>query len=196
MEWNESFLAIEKVIGNRRTTKPDKMNGDKIPDELMRRVLALADWAPNHGETEPWRFVVYSGSAVLQFCADHAALYQLHTPEEKFENFKYQKLFNMGNKASHVMVAIMRRGDLPKIPAWEERAATACAIQNVLLGAASNGIASYWGSGGMTTHPAMKDYLGLRDEDEVLGILYFGYSDAKMPAIRNIPLEEKIQWHQ
>ena len=41
----------------------------------------------------------------------------------------------------------------------------------------------------------IKDYLGLRDEDEVLGILYFGYSDAEMTAVRNIPLEEKIQWN-
>jgi hypothetical protein len=34
-----------------------------------------------------------------------------------------------------VIIAIMKRGNLPKIPAFEEMAATSCAVQNLLLGA-------------------------------------------------------------
>lgn len=192
---NESFSQISNIIRNRRTTKPGKMNGQRIPDEQIRQLLELADWAPTHGHTEPWRFKVYAGDKVRDFCLAHAGLYRKHTVEEKYLQQKYDKLLHMGDTASHVLVAYMRRGDLPKIPELEEIAATSCAIQNLLLGATALGIASYWGSGGMAYHPPMKEMLYLRDEDVVLGILYLGYADESAgEGKRTVPLAEKVQW--
>ncbi len=171
------------------------MNGAQIPEEQIKEILTLADWAPTHGNTEPWRFVVYPGEKVKAFCLAHAELYREHTAPDKFMDLKYEKLLHMGDEASHVIVAYMRRGDLPKIPALEEIAATSCAIQNLLLGATALGIASYWGSGGMAYHPAMKDMLALREEDTVLGILYLGYSDSPAPSGKRIvSFEEKVRW--
>lgn len=190
-----SFSKISNIIRNRRTTKPGKMNGQRIPDEQVKQLLELADWAPTHGHTEPWRFKVYAGDKVQDFCLAHAELYREHTEQEKYLQEKYDKLLYMGDKASHVIVAYMQRGNLPKIPALEEIAATSCAIQNLLLGATALGIASYWGSGGMAYRPPMKELLQLREEDVVLGILYLGYSDT--PATvgkRIVPLEEKVVW--
>ncbi|RNI31673.1 nitroreductase family protein [Rufibacter latericius] len=192
---NPSFLSLQHIIQNRRTTKPPKMNGQSIPDDLIQEILALADWAPTHGHTEPWRFVVYGPEKVKDFCQSHADLFRRHTPEDKTLEVKYEKLLHMGDQASHVIVAYMQRGDLPKIPALEEIAATSCAIQNLLLGATALDIATYWGSGGMAYHPAMKQMLQLREEDVVLGILYLGYADSPGPSgKRTIPLEEKIRW--
>lgn len=172
------------------------MNGQRVPDEQVWQLLALADWAPTHGHTEPWRFKVYTGAKMFGFCEAHAGLYKQVTPLEKYQQEKYDKLLHMGDKASHVLVAVMQRGSLPKIPALEEIAATACAIQNLLLGAAALGIAGYWGSGGMAYHPAMKTMLQLREEDVVLGILYLGYTDKTAPkGKRTIPLKDKVEWH-
>ncbi|GGK67123.1 nitroreductase [Rufibacter glacialis] len=192
---NETFTALQRIIENRRTTKPPKMNGQLIPDDQVWEILALADWAPTHGYTEPWRFVVYAGEKVTDFCRAHAALYKHHTTPDKFLEVKYEKLLHMGDQASHVLVAYMQRGDLPKIPALEEVAAASCAIQNLLLGATALGIASYWGSGGMAYHPAMKEMLELREEDTVLGVLYLGYADgAGAEGKRTVSLEEKVRW--
>ena len=192
---NTSFLTISEIIQKRRTTKPPQMNGKRIPDEQVKQLLELADWAPTHGYTEPWRFRVYAGDKVKDFCQTHADLYRAHTAPDKFMELKYEKLLHMGDKASHVIIACMRRGDLPKIPALEEIASTSCAIQNILLGATALGIASYWGSGGMAYQPAMKDFLQLREEDLVLGILYLGYTDIPLPeGKRTVPLEEKVEW--
>ncbi|WP_347158181.1 nitroreductase family protein [Pontibacter chitinilyticus] len=193
---NELFQSIKQVIETRRTTKPPLMNGQHIPDEQVKQLLALADWAPTHGHTEPWRFHVYAGSKAQAFCLSHAELYKQQTAPERFLEVNYEKLLHMGDKASHILVAYMRRGDLPKIPPLEEIAATACAIQNLLLGAAALGLASYWGSGGMAYHPSMKEMLQLREEDVVLGILYLGYAESPTgPGKRHVPLEEKVAWH-
>ncbi|MER2997041.1 nitroreductase family protein [Pontibacter populi] len=192
---NDLFSTISQVIRTRRTTKPPKLNGQKIPDEQIKQLLKLADWAPTHGHTEPWRFIVYAGDKIPLFCQQHAELYQQETPEEKYQPEKYEKLLHMGDKASHIIVAYMRRGNLPKIPALEEIAATSCAIQNLLLGATALGIASYWGSGGMAYHPAMKELLTLREEDQVLGILYLGYAEnSAHEGKRTTPLSEKVKW--
>ncbi|GHA54946.1 nitroreductase family protein [Pontibacter akesuensis] len=194
---NNQFQSIKEVILTRRTTKPQQMNGQVIPDALVEQLLQLADWAPTHGHTEPWRFIVYAGDSVKEFCRQHADLYQHNCSADKFQQAKYEKLLHMGDTASHILVSYMRRGDLPKIPELEEIAATSCAIQNLLLGANALGMASYWGSGGMAYHPSMKKMLGLRDEDLVLGILYLGYADKSAgEGKRQVPLAQKVTWHR
>jgi hypothetical protein len=49
----------------------------------------------------------------------------------------------------------------------------------------------------MTHHPALKTYLNLSEEDQVMGLLYLGYSDQPLPSgKRNFPLETKIHWKE
>lgn len=168
------------------------MNGNKIPNGEIAALLELADWAPTHAFTEPWRFVVYAEPKA--FCEKHAEIYQESTAPENFKEAVYNNLLNMGNTASHIVIAYMKRGDNPNIPAFEEIAATSCGIQNMLLGATALNIAVYWGTGGAALRPAMKVFLGLEEQDQVMGILYFGYADEYPEGKRRIPLEEKIKW--
>ncbi|MBC7401197.1 MAG: nitroreductase [Mucilaginibacter sp.] len=189
---DNTFSTISTIIKNRRTIKPFIMNGSKIPDEQITELLELADWAPTHGLTEPWRFTVYANPS--QFCHAHAEMYKANTDDDGFAQGVYDNLAQQGDKASHVIIAVMQRGNLPKIPAFEEMAATACAVQNLLLGATALNLASYWGTGGMILKPAMKAFLNLRDEDEVMGVLYLGYADEQPKGIRGVPLELKVNW--
>jgi nitroreductase len=191
---NDQFEIIASIIKNRRSVKPVRMNGKKIPDDQVRELLKLANWAPTHGRTEPWRFIVYSGNKVKEFCHRHAELYKTHTLPEKFEQANYDKQMHNGDLASHIIIAIMQRGKSPKIPALEEIAATAIAIQNILLGATAAGIASFWSTGGMVHHPVMKDFLNLNQEDIVMSLLYLGYTDDQMEGKRQSGIEEKVAW--
>ena len=191
---SDHFEIIANIIKSRRSIKPAKMNGKKIPDELVKEILKLANWAPTHGRTEPWRFIVYSGDKVKEFCHQHAELYKGHTLPEKFDQATYDKQLHNGDLASHIVIAIMLRGSLAKIPALEEMASTAVAIQNILLGATASGIASFWSTGGMTHHPIMKKFLQLKDEDVIMALIYLGYSDEKMEGKRATEVEEKIIW--
>ena len=187
------FTTIATIIQNRRTIKPFMMNGHKIPNGHIAALLELADWAPTHGYTEPWRFVVYETPS--EFCLVHANLYKENTPAAEFNEGTFNNLSQQGDKASHVIIAVMKRGNLPKIPAFEEMAATSCAVQNLLLGATALDLATYWGTGGMALKQPMKDFLGLGDDDQVIGILYLGYADEHPAGKRTIPLQEKISWH-
>lgn len=187
-----NFSTISAIIKNRRSTKPVAMNGKKIPDDEINSLLELADWAPTHGFTEPWRFVVYANAS--DFSHQHAELYKKSTSIENFDQAVYNKLYDQGDKASHVVLALMKRGSLPKIPVIEEVEAVTCAVQNILLGATALDIASFWSTGGMALRPSMKEFLNLNDDDHVIGVLYLGYADTHPSGSRTIPLNEKIKW--
>jgi len=189
---DNGFSAITDIIKNRRSVKAQAMNGNKIPNGHIAAILELANWAPNHGNTEPWRFIVYENPA--DFCLQHAELYKQNSMGDNFIPGTYDKLLHQGDKASHIIVAVMKRGDLPKITPFEEMAAASAAIQNMLLGATALNIASFWSTGGMALKPALKEFLGFGDDDRVMGILYFGYANEQPAGKRNSGIEEKITW--
>lgn len=190
-----TFATVKENIVNRRSIKPADMNGRIIEKETIAQLLELANYAPTHGRTEPWRFVVYAHESKNKFCADHASLYKTHTDPEKFTTAKYDKLVSQGDTLSHIIVVYMKRSVGNSIPAVEELAAVSAAVQNMLLGAAALDIAVLWSTGGMTHHPAMKTYLGLGDEDVVMGLLLMGYTDLPaQPVKRNSTIDNKVVW--
>ena len=195
MENTLQAADIGNIIRRRRTVKPDKMNGRIIPDDTIVELLSNADWAPTHGRTEPWRFIVFGPARVKEFTRRHANLYKQHTEPSSFLPEKFNKLNSLGENVSHIVIAWMKRVPTKKIPAIEEVCATSAAIQNLLLSATAKGIASFWSTSGLTHHQALKDEFTLGDEDHILGIIYLGYSDEPFKeGNRMIPLSEKIEW--
>jgi len=189
----QDFSTISNIIKTRRTIKPAAMNGQKIPNSQIAALLELADWAPTHAHTEPWRFVIYENPQ--EFCRQHAEIYkQAATEAGNFNPATYNNLTHMGDLTSHIVIPVMHRGELSKIPVVEEVIAASCAVQNLLLGARALNIAAYWGTGGATLKPGMKTFLGFGDDDQVLGLLYLGYSADQPDGKRKIPLEEKVRW--
>lgn len=188
---------VEKIILNRRTVKFTQMTGEKIDDNIIQKLLQYADAAPNHGKTEPWRMNVYSGESFKKLNEDHANLYWENTPEETRNPNTKSSIENYHTKASHVIVVWMRRTPETKIPEFEELAATAAAIQNILLGAEAYDLAAFWNTGAMVIKESMKNYLGLKSDDLVMGFIYLGIKDETVvptPAERRIPLKEKVTW--
>ena len=58
----ESLPQVTDWIRGRRTIKPADMTPDRTLDtQLVNELLENACWAPTHGMTEPWKFLVYSG---------------------------------------------------------------------------------------------------------------------------------------
>jgi nitroreductase len=189
-----TFSVIANNIKTRRTIKPSTMNGNKIPNGHVASILELADWAPNHGSTEPWRFIVFEDPK--QYTAQHAELYKAANPGESFNPTTYTNLSGQANNASHIVIAYMKRGDLPKIPAFEEVVAASCAVQNMLLGATALNIGAFWSTGGMVLKPAFAEHFGLGEEDKVLGVIMLGYTETQPAGVRKTPIEDKITWNK
>jgi nitroreductase len=194
----EEINVLDKIISSRRTVKPEAFNGEIIPDEHILKILESANWAPTHGLTEPWRCIVFSGrEGVQQFGKLHASLYKQGTPKEQFLEKKYDTLLHKPDKASHVIIVVMKRGEKKNIPEIEEIAATACATQNMLLTAHAHAISAYWGTGGMCYEAITHQHFKLEPEDKIMGFLYLGYSDiTSVEGYRNSTIQEKTTWVQ
>ena len=192
----EKSELILQNIKDRRTIKPEACMEGTIPNEKIWRILESANWAPTHGYTEPWRFVVFTGEAKHRFAKNHAEMYKNGTPAEHFKQVGYDKLIERVNYTSHIIAFINKRGMNPKIPEIEEIQATAMAVQNMQLVASSMGYAAYIHSGGMTSSETMKSYLGFEEADKVLGFLYLGIprDEERAPGRRITSIQDKVVW--
>ncbi len=189
----EELQAITKVIRERRSVPPLKMNGKKIEKSIVLSILENANFAPNHGRTQPWRFFIFSEESKTKLANFQSDLYKSKN-EGNFDNSKYEKLKQMPLHASHVIGIALKRQDSQKIPFLEEVEAVACAVQNMQLTAKANNVSAFWSTGGVTYYPETKLEFGLNDNDHFLGFLYLGYSDESLPEFNRKPIEDLIEW--
>lgn len=186
--------AINEVIAQRRTIKPEYYTGEIIPKDIILQLLENANWAPTHGKTEPWRFTIFTGDAKTELGKKLANFYKENAPAEKFNETKYHKYAERSAKASHIIAICVKRKPKVRIPLIEDIEAVACAMQNLHLSATAYGIAGYWHSGSMTYKQAAKDYLNLAEEDRCLGFFYLGYAANPWPVGKKQPIADKIEW--
>jgi nitroreductase len=190
---NNEANSVDQLIRNRRSTFPKQfVAGKKIPDETIVNILENATWAPTHGHTEPWHFIVYTEEGLKKLADFQAEEYKRETTD--FKEDKYKKLKEQPLLASHMVAICMKRGPNPRIPAIEEIEAVACAVQNIYLSLNAYGIGGYWTTGGATYSESAKSFFGLGPEDRLLGFFYFGYVGIPSPPGKRKPLSEKMEW--
>lgn len=184
---------LSRIIRHRRNIPPEQfIPAKKVDDLIISEMLDNANWAPNHGLTEPWRFVVFTGASLNMLAQFQAELYK-KLAHSDFKQPKYEKMLERPLLASHVIAIGMKRQTNGKIPEVEEIEATACAVQNMLLTAAAHGVAAYWTSGGITYEEEAKPFFGLETQDRLLGFLYIGYPQKWIEGKRN-SIQAKIKW--
>ncbi|HVF96848.1 MAG TPA: nitroreductase [Flavisolibacter sp.] len=185
---------INGLIKNRRSIFPGQFEiGKKVDDETVKQILENATWAPSHGQTEPWRFVVFTGEGLQKLATFQAELYK----EEAGDNFKeatYKNLSTNPLKASHVIALCVKRDPNKKFAEVEEVAAVSCAVQNIYLSVTAYGLGGYWTTGGVTYKQSAKEFFGLNEDDKLLGFFYLAHVATPSPAGKRKPVEEKVEW--
>lgn len=187
----EQFNALAR---SRRSTFPDQfVAGKKIDDAIITEILTNACWAPNHGQSEPWHFTVFTDEGLQTLADFQSELYKETTPDG-FKEATYQKLKITPQKASHVIAIGMKRTTAKNIPEMEDIAAVACAVQNIYLSVTAYGLGGYWTTGGITFREKAKAYFGLGEQDKLLGFFYIGHIAVPSGSAKRAPFEEKVTW--
>lgn len=60
--------ALEKLIKGRRSVR--KWKKEEVPDDLLRKAVELATWAPNGGNYQGWRFIIAKNRRVIEEMAN------------------------------------------------------------------------------------------------------------------------------
>ncbi|TNE28135.1 MAG: nitroreductase [Bacteroidetes bacterium] len=187
--------SIEQLIARRRTIKPDKYTGNTVDDSSIEKLLTAANWAPTHGYTEPWRFVVFTGAGKEKLIS---MINQLEVEDHGENEVRLGKLRDRVEQSSHVIAIGMKRGENPKIPAIEEAQAVAAAVQNMWLVATELGLGAYWSTGALGYDERMTKALGWTgEEDSAMGFLYIGEFEGEWPTGRRISsIDSKVRWER
>ena len=83
---------IKDDIKHRRSIYPKVyQQGKTIPDEIIWQILENANNAPNHKQSEPSRFKVFSGEGLKHFAELQANLYKQYA-DNSFNLGRHKKL--------------------------------------------------------------------------------------------------------
>ncbi|MGE3541657.1 MAG: nitroreductase [Candidatus Tectimicrobiota bacterium] len=186
--------ALYTILKDRRSVNLRDLLPDPIDSASLQHMLEAANWAPNHGQTEPWRFTVFVGEARRRLGEAMAEAYRLETPAERFD--AAAMAFNRDRVLlAPAWISIgMEPGQVKKMPEWEEISAVAMAVQNMHLMAYSLGLGCKWSSGSTSRHPHVAQFLGLQPPAQLLGFLYVGKPAGTWPAGQRQPLDAKVTW--
>ncbi len=189
------ITEVNRLIRSRRSIYPNTYTDEVIDDSIIENMIENANWAPTHGITEPWRFIVFKGEGIRQLAEFQSQLYREKAMQAgNFDEGKFEKLATKPLKCSHIISIGMKRPESKKFPEIEEIEAVACAVQNMYLTAAAYGIGCYWGSGGITYWPEAKPFFDLGEDDKLLGFFFCGIPRISWPQGKRTPIKEKVSW--
>ena len=164
------------------------MDADKSVDRAtIEQLCAAAVWAPNHQLTWPWVFAVFTGESRRRLGEAVADAMQARGDAE----MKVAKTRTKYLRAPAIVVVGSLIGE-SDVQTEENRDAVSAGIQNMLLGATSLGLASFWSSAPKGTNEAISEICGFPSGTHITGVLYFGW-----PAREPNPGERppaKISW--
>jgi len=186
--------AVLHAILNRRSAA--KLAADRPPREVIEKLLEAAIRAPNHYLNEPWRFFVLTGSARDQLgdvLAERLRA-QLTDPASPQSRATLERERKKPLRAPVLIaVAAAHTGNVHALPA-EDASATAAAVQNMLLAAPALGLGTFWRTGEAAYDPAVKAFLGLQPEDQIVAFVYVGYPEVLGDVTPRTGLDGKVDW--
>ena len=188
--------GTESVLEAIRTRRNVREFTDKpVTVDDLKTIIEAATWAPNHRHTEPWRFIVLAKDGELR-----------KQVAQIVHDWTYDNIKNPNQKRRIDSSAAAKR-EILDAPAFmyvyalegpneevtrENYAATACAVQNLLLAAHSIGIGVGWSTG----KPCLADVrstIGAEPDWQTVGALYIGYP-AEKPEAKRTPVDDVTTW--
>ena len=189
-----NLSEINELIRERRTIYPEQFSDRKVHREQVEVILNNGQWAPTHGNTQPWRFKVFVEDGLTTLSDFLGKTYLELTPTELQNDLKLGKLISRPLKSSVVIAVCMERQPEEKILEIEEIEAVACAIQNMHLTATAYGLGGFWSTPKLIYSQQMNDFLQLKKKDKCLGLFYLGYPAIEWPKAHRKPLEYTTEW--
>jgi len=179
---NKSTDIVE-IIKNRRNTK--SFTEKEVLNEDIEYLLDSGTWAPNHRNTEPWRFFVLQKKSVLKKQISKEMIILQENKSKKILNDE-QRL-NIIKKISNVpslifVYSLIDEND--KEITEENYGAVCCAIQNIQLVATSLGLGVGWSTGTISKIDNLNTILGITENLKITGVLSIGYPDLEISKTR------------
>lgn len=165
-------LDLQEAIRTRRTHK--QYGREPVDEAVLRELVDLARFAPNHKLTEPWRFRVLGPQT-----------------RGRLDEVVGEKEAAKLRRAPTLVLATAALSGDPRTDE-EDLHATAAAVYAVLLAATDRGLASYWRTPSCFLQPDVRAVLGLGADERVVALIHLGPRLSEPPAKERRPLDEVL----
>ena len=176
-----NFEELRELVRARRT---DMMVDKDRPLDggVLEKLCELAMWAPNHKLTFPWMFAAVTADARerLSNCVADAMAREGDKPE------KVAKARTKFQRAPIILIVGTELGDT-QLRTEENRDAVSAGIQNILLGATTLGLASFWSSCPRGANDDVANFCGFKLDTHITAMIYLGHPERKAPVIERPP---------
>jgi nitroreductase len=181
-------MDLMTAMTHRRTGKV--FTGLPIARGVVEQLMAAAVLAPNHRLTQPWRFAAIDADGVARL----VAFVQTPSVRQAVEARKISAICErLGKCGAIVQVTCVRSTDLEVLR--EDLAATAAAVQNVLLAATAQHLGSFWSTSPLMSHPEVQRWFGSNPEREAhVATLWLGHPGDQPPVPQRRPLTDVLHW--
>ncbi len=179
------FDEFSELVRSRRTSMIVDQ-GREVSLDVIAELCGLATWAPNHKKTWPWRFAVFTGHG-------RARLGDTMADEMEHLGFgdetKRAKTRTKYLRTPATLVVGCGPNDNEMLHD-ENRDAVAAGIQNLLLGATTLGLASFWSTPAINQPPAVLELCEFEPHDRLVGMIYLGWAtqDCPVPERPRLPI--------
>ena len=194
--------ALDSTRAGRRSIR--SYDERPVPADVLERVLTAATHAPSPHHSIPWRLAVLTGDAAKQQLARamadrwRADLLGDGLPEAEVE-IELAKSWKRLTASPVVLVGSVFPERLDEYPDPDRQAAETlmaahslgAALQNIMLAAHANGLASCWMCAPVFCSEVVRDALGLEDGLYPHAIVTIGYA-ARPPRERQRPSVDQI----
>jgi len=179
-------MEFYQVVKQRRSVR--KFKPDDVSEEILKRILEAATWAPSAGNLQPWRFVVLRNRELKERLA------KVHTEYSrkawgKFEPEVAKDLASRGGgwKKDYLVdvpVWIIACYKLTVQKGFDEAAlaSTWCGIENMLLAATAEGLGCCPYTLAEGEEQAIRRVLPIPKDYRIAAIVHVGYTDVKVKA--------------
>lgn len=187
--------AFDALVKNRRSVFPPDYTGDKIEDVIVKKIIESALWAPSHKLTQPWRFIVFTGTGLSALAEAQAEIYKkVAAADGSYKEERYQNLLTKPLLSSHIIAVCMKRDEKKSIKEVEEIGAVFCAIQNIYLATTAYGVGGYFSTGGITYFDEAKNFFGLEKDDRLIGFFHLGIPKRIPSALKRKSYDDVVKW--
>ena len=183
--------AEEAILTRRMIPKVDTRRPGK---EEIEALLQAAVRAPTHHLTQPWRFIVLSGTALDELGEAMTERVRRESAGSEELDHKLEVERGRPRRAPVIVTVIYAPSDNPKALEVEDRYSVGAAMQNILLLAHSRGLGAYLRTGPAAEDAAVKRHLGLSDREEIAGFIYVGHPEQDRSITKRTDPKELTEW--
>ena len=174
-----------------RQSEP-RLTGPAPDHPTLKRLVACALRAPDHALLQPSRYLVLEGEDLHRlgrFWREQVALEQPEADEAVLS--KAQRL---PGRAPMLVIGVCRCRDHPRVPVIEQQISTGVGMGYLLLGLQAEGYGAIWRTGEMAYSPAVQQWLGLDEDESIIGLLYVGTPEFHKDSHPRPSVDERLQF--